>query len=264
MAASSSSSSASSSTSYQSQDPPPRAELWWDRIPSLKIVRPPRGPSVLALVFAPSPHRIPTGQYSPQVDERCFTYCSQNIAGRIQGNDPWCRTICFRRVFSHEVTRVLAHHRSQTVTHVPGKRPIIETKDEVETAPVNHPLPPEGQKYSGWLEMLLSDRFAGGDSEGPHEDETHMVLPEHGQRETKHWQEGWYLWWTNSRWAAQEKLDLMRRDLEGQTEWQRLKEKRNDEWARGAPLDEGAPEGVQVEPHPFEDLGNLPPFPDVS
>ncbi|KAI0808069.1 hypothetical protein C8Q74DRAFT_1230845 [Fomes fomentarius] len=237
------------SSSYQSQDPPPRPELWWDRLPSLKIVRPPRG------------------QFSPQVDERCFTYCSQSISGRLHGTDPWCRTICFRRVFTHEVNRVLAHHRTKTVNHVPGRKPIVEFKDEVESVPVNHPLPPEGQRYSGWLAMLL------GDSQRSQEDDPHGLVQEQAQRlerETKYWQEGWYLWWTSSRWASQEKLDLMHMDLKSQTEWQRLKDRRNDEWARGLPpfddpnAQHADGEHPQVELHPFEDLGNMPPFPNVT
>ncbi|RDX41421.1 hypothetical protein OH76DRAFT_1412160 [Lentinus brumalis] len=246
----SSSSSPPSSTSYQSQEPPPRQELWWDRLPSLKIVRPPKG------------------SFSPQVDERCFTFCSQSISGRIHGQDPWCRSICFRRVFKHEVERVLAHHRTQTLKHVPGKKPVLEVRDEVETAPVKHPLPPEGQRYSGWLAMLLGDRFGHGGGNGAGSGDDHDHEQAHTQRETKYWQEGWYLWWSNSRWAVQEKLDLMRRDLEGQSEWQRLKDRRNDEWARGVPpaLEEQGQQGdgQHHDVHPFEDLGNAPPFPDVA
>ncbi|TBU23834.1 hypothetical protein BD311DRAFT_673080 [Dichomitus squalens] len=244
-------SSGSSSSSYTSQDSPPRTELWWDRLPSLKIVRPPKGP------------------FSPQVDERCFTYCSQSITGRIHGNDPWCRTFCLRRVFLHEVSRVLSRHRTETVTHVPGrKQPIVETKEVVETQPLNHPLPPEGQRYSGWLAMLLDGKFSIGDGEeddGHHHDESDSALGpghSHPQRETKHWREGWYIWWSSSRWAAQEKLDLMRRDLEGQTDWQKLKERRNDEWARGVPPQEQT--SGEQELHPFQDMSNIPPFPDVS
>ncbi|RPD53412.1 hypothetical protein L226DRAFT_540469 [Lentinus tigrinus ALCF2SS1-7] len=248
----SSSSSSSSSSSYQSQEPPPRQELWWDRLPSLKIVRPPKGP------------------FSPQVDERCFTFCSQSISGRIHGQDPWCRSICFRRVFKHEVERVLSHHRTKTVTQAPGKKPVVEIKDVVEAVPLKHPLPPEGQRYSGWLAMLMGDRFgrpSGSDQHASADDHTHDhdQAQAHVQRETRYWQEGWYLWWSGSRWAAQEKLDLMRRDLEGQSEWQRLKDRRNDEWARGLPppgLEEKGQQAHDV--HPFEDVGNAPPFPDVT
>ena len=139
----------------------------------------------------------------------------------------------------------------------------METKEVPETAPVNHPLPPEGQRYSGWLSMLLQERFGDLDDETHDADHLHQPHP----TEMKYWQEGWYLWWSTSRWAAQEKLDLMRRDLQGQTDWQGFKDKKNEEWVKGAPPFEDQAQGHldgHTEPHPFEDLGNMQPFPDVS
>ncbi|KAI0332928.1 hypothetical protein GY45DRAFT_1359892 [Cubamyces sp. BRFM 1775] len=229
--------SSSSSTSYTSQDPPPRSELWWDRIPSIKIVRPPKGP------------------FSPQVDERCFTYCSQSITGRIHGHDPWCRTICIRKVFLHEVTRILSRHQTETIHKQPGKPTRREITEVIEAAPVNHPLPPEGQRYSGWLHAMFEATVGG--LVAPQEDSATGA----GPPETKYWKEGWYFWWSRSRWAAQERMDLMRRSLESQTEWQQLKERRNEEWERGASYDEHRlNEDVRV----LGDHGNAPPFPDVS
>ncbi|KAI0349968.1 hypothetical protein OH77DRAFT_1464639 [Trametes cingulata] len=225
-----------SSSSYTPKDPPPGIELWWDHLPSLKIIRPPKGP------------------FSPQVDERCFTYCSQSITGRIHGQDPWCRSLCVRRVFLHEVTRVLAHHHTQTVHKEPGKRPRVEITEVIEAAPVNHPLPPEGQRYSGWLHALL-----GRPSDVADTDPMHPGAQ--GKDELRYWKAGWYLWWSRSRWAAQEHFDLMRRSLESQTEWQRLKERRNEEWAHGATYDEGK---LVEDANRIDDLGNMPPFPDVS
>lgn len=35
---------------------------------------------------------------------------------------------------------------------------------------------------------------------------------------------------SNSRWAAQEKMDLMMCDLERQAEWQKYKDRANEEW----------------------------------
>ncbi|KAI0759978.1 hypothetical protein BD413DRAFT_674761 [Trametes elegans] len=245
--------SGSSSSSYTSQDPPPRSELWWDRLPSLKIVRPPKGP------------------FSPQVDERCLTFCSQSVTGRIHGHDPWCRTLCVRRVFLHEVTRVLALHRTQTVHHEPGKRPRVELTDNVDTAPVHHPLPPEGQRYSGWLHALVASSFSSSSHPSPdHPPHPHADAHGngnghgHGQgdpSDVRYWKAGWYLWWSRSRWAAQERMDLMRRSLEKQTEWQHFKDRRNDDWERGAPLDESR---FVDDVNRLDDLANVPPFPDVS
>ena len=153
------------------------------------------------------------------------------------------------------MNRVLSHHRSQTVKREPGRPTVVTIKDEVVTTPVHHPLPPEGQRYSGWLSMLIGDRF--DDPDDPHTTEGRLHLD---PLDVRHWQEGWYLWWSTSRWAAQERLDLMRRDLQGQAEWQTFKDKKNEEWAKGAPLtDDGHPDAS-----PFEDLGNAQPFPDVT
>ncbi|CDO76387.1 hypothetical protein BN946_scf184578.g4 [Trametes cinnabarina] len=228
-----SSSSSASASSYTSQEAPPRSELWWDRVPSLKIVRPPKGP------------------FSPKVDERCFTYCSQSVTGRIHGSDPWCRSLCIRKVFLHEVTRILARHTTETVQQRPGRPPRREITEVIETAPVHHPLPPEGQRYSGWLHALLGR---------PEHDASHPDAQEHGMGGMKYWKAGWYLWWSKSRWAAQERMDLMRRSLGSQTEWQQLKDRRNEEWQRGGAVDENRfNEDVQ---QLFD--ANQPPFPDVS
>ncbi|KAI8974008.1 hypothetical protein BD414DRAFT_498841 [Trametes punicea] len=232
---SSSSPSSPSPSSYTSQDPPPRSELWWDRLPSLKIVRPPKGP------------------FSPKVDERCFTYCSQSVTGRIHGHDPWCRSLCVRKVFMHEVTRILSRHTTQTVHKQPGKLPRREITETIETAPVHHPLPPEGQRYAGWMQALLGHSNDANDH-SPRTDE-------HAKAELKYWKAGWYLWWSKSRWAAQERMDLMRRSLGSQTEWQQMKERRNEEWERGASYDEHR---LNEDVHQLGDPGNQPPFPDVS
>ncbi|OJT14748.1 hypothetical protein TRAPUB_8696 [Trametes pubescens] len=210
------------SSSYTSHDPPPRSDLLWDRIPSLKILKPPKGP------------------FSQQVDERCLTFCSQSITGRIHGHDPWCRSLCVRRVFLHEVTRVLATHAH---AH-PSSSPV----------PVHYPLPPEGQRYSGWLHALV-----GGPSTDPAAD-GYGVLGDRDEPRT--WKAGWYLWWSRSRWAAQERFDQMRRSLEAQAEWEHLKARRNDEWAHGgAVYDEHR---IAEDANRIDDLGNMPPFPDVS
>lgn len=124
---------------------------------------------------------------SPQVDERCFIYCSQTSGNRARGNSPWCRTICFRRVFGHEV-----HDGS------------YDASNDVNGALKPHgplPLPHEGQPQEAFDEGMV------GDSE-----------------RTQYWKEGRYIWVSKSRWAAQEKLDSMMNDLPKQTAWMRYKE----------------------------------------
>ncbi|KAH7926967.1 hypothetical protein BV22DRAFT_1061876 [Leucogyrophana mollusca] len=130
----------------------------------------------------PSIHvvRPPSGRYSPHADEHCFTYCSQSAYGRAKNQEPWCRSLCIRRVFTHEVKKVLAHDK----------------------AVKPYPLPPEGQEADY----------------------------RHGPNDIRFWEEGWYLWTSKSRWAAQERLDLMMWDLGQQDHWQRHKDQVEREW----------------------------------
>ncbi|PCH36666.1 hypothetical protein WOLCODRAFT_140552 [Wolfiporia cocos MD-104 SS10] len=156
--------------------------IYWSQVPSIKIIRQPKG------------------RYSPAVDERCFTYCSQTARGRTEGREPWCRTVCVRHVFAHEVTRAFAAHKGQ----------------QPQSANNKIPLPPEGQHIPTLADILIGETREDGE-EPPPED-------------VRHWEEGYYLWLSKSRWATQEKLDLMMNDLERQSEWQRYKERMTEQW----------------------------------
>ena len=48
----------------------------------------------------------------------------------------------------------------------------------------------------------------------------------------RYWEPGWYLWSTTSRWAAQEQMDMMSRDLKWQSDWQKYKDNVNDDYRR--------------------------------
>ncbi|CCM04632.1 uncharacterized protein FIBRA_06816 [Fibroporia radiculosa] len=75
------------------------------------------------------------------------------------------------------------------------------------------------------------------------------------QDNVRHWDEGYYLWLSRSRWATQEKLDLMMRDLGNQAEWQRVKQQLMEEWeqqerqrkTKGASSMSDAAEGAQAQ-----------------
>ena len=121
------------------------------------------------------------------MDERCFIYCSQTSYNRARGSNPWCRTICFRRVFGHEV---------HDGTYDASKDVNGELKPKVPL-----PLPHEGQPR---------EAFDNGEVEDTDK--------------TQYWKEGRYIWVSKSRWAAQEKLDSMMADLPKQAEWMRYKE----------------------------------------
>jgi len=204
--------------------------IFWSHVPSIKIVRQPKG------------------RFSPQVDERCFTYCSQTVRGRTEQREPFCRTFCLRRVFSHEVTKAIAAHDGQK-----------------STVPLKYPLPPEGQRTPGLVDVLI----------GETEHESGRGNPE----EVRHWDEGYYVWFSKSRWAAQEKMDLMMYNLERHAAWQRYKQQVTEKWEqqeRQRGLKGSQPAGdataASSQPPPPQSSGTLRrgeavpkrPFPDMS
>nr|GAT57813.1 predicted protein [Mycena chlorophos] len=121
-------------------------------IPTLKVIEPPKG------------------TFSTRNDQWCLTYCSQNVAGRINNRSPWCRSICIRKVFSHEV-RNIVNFKNHKEIWADGK--------------ARYPLPPEGQPIN--LPPYLGGR--------------QIEDPEYGRKspgDVKYWDEGWYLWKSSS------------------------------------------------------------------
>ena len=153
----------------------------------------------------PRPHTLArTGRMSQTSDERCLTYCSQSINGRVERRPPWCRTLCIRRVFAHEVRNVIGISRHR------GALP---------DGTVKYPLPPEGQPRK---------------AAGPSGDETTRSNPESSslvEREVpptqvQYWEEGWYLWCSRSPRTSVEHLRLMGLDLAAQMKLMEVKEAR--------------------------------------
>lgn len=85
----------------------------------------------------------------------------------------------------------------------------------VQTYDLKYPLPPEGQP-----EGAVVDGIVGGPN----------VDGRPSARDVRFWEEGWYIWMSKSRWATQEKMDLMLLDLERQTKWMRAKELDERAW----------------------------------
>jgi len=81
------------------------------------------------------------------------------------------------------------------------------------------------------------------------------------EKDAKYWEEGWYLWHSKSRWAAQERLDLMMHDLAVQANWNKhmAKQKRDWEMERKGGRDLG-----QWEPPSMSIAAPRPPFWDPS
>jgi len=157
-----------------------------DRIPSIRLSVPPRG------------------RFSPSTSERCFTYCSQSHFGRAHGHEPKCYTFCLRRIFSHEVNRILT-----TVNYGPIMEP--------PTIPVDIPLPQEANTTLG---QYISDSTLvdASDDSAPY-----TPTPSQSENEQRHWQEGYYVWLSRSRQAASEHMSHMKRDLFQQSAYERCK-----------------------------------------
>ncbi|KAG6816578.1 hypothetical protein H0H87_004878 [Tephrocybe sp. NHM501043] len=151
----------------------------------------------------------PKGRFSPKTDEWCMTYCSQTINGRFHGKEPVCRSVCIRRVFAHEVKNLIAFKTHRNVGP-DGK--------------AMYPLPFEGQPAN-------VPRWLGGKparDEEPDDDEMlHVKSP---PEPTKYWDEGWYLWSSQNRWAIHDKLDSMKLDLGRQQQSIQQHQERRELW----------------------------------
>lgn len=149
-----------------------------------------KSPSVTSNVFFPKVTLFRRGLAwnSPQVDERCFIYCKQTSRGRARIDNPECRTICFRKVFGHEVSDGSYDTTDDPNADFKPRRSI--------------PLPGEGQH---------SDAVGDGEVE-----ET---------EKTRYWKEGRYIWTAKGgRWITHEKVDTMVLPLSEQARWMRHKE----------------------------------------
>ncbi|KAF8653291.1 hypothetical protein AX16_003993 [Volvariella volvacea WC 439] len=164
----------------------------------------------------------PGGRFSTTRDEWCFTYCSQNVHGRIYGKEPRCRSICVRRVFPHEVKNIASFKAHQSVGP-DGK--------------ARYPLPAEGQAAN--VPLLLGgkpvkeeeDEF--GSAHEPSSSSASSSAAEKSKKptvETKYWDEGWYVWTSKSRWAVYEKTDSMRMDLGQQQQMRARRDQQRELW----------------------------------
>jgi hypothetical protein len=165
-------------------------------------------------------------------DEWCWSFCSQNAQGRAGKREPSCRSFCIRRVFAHEVMKVVAQDSTE------GTRTTLES--------LKHPLPPEGQR---------ADQVPGGKSEN---DRYERKLRE---RDVKYWEEGWYFWGSKNKWGIYEKLKLMGLDLSEHTNWYKRMDKQRRDWDQNIP---GQLDKVPSESGPPCVIAPLRPYPDPS
>ncbi|KAI5117197.1 hypothetical protein M0805_004967 [Coniferiporia weirii] len=178
------------------------------------------------------------GKFSPKTDERCFTWCSQSVRGRHEGADPWCRSVCVRRVFAHEVRQLTSHFSNDAAAHRRASLGVspVASQSGAGAGVVDHPLPPEGQPESAIVDGIvggppaLSSPVSSGSGSGSFNPPRSSGGGEEAEG-VRYWREGWYVWMTKNRWAAQERMDLMMLDLEKQTAWMRTKEQEERAWA---------------------------------
>jgi len=147
----------------------------------------------------------PKGRFSLQTDEWCLTYCSQSVTGRIHSKEPFCRSICIRKIFPHEVKNIVAFKSHRNVG-TDGK--------------AMYPLPSEGQPPN-------VPRYLGG---SPAEDDDDDIFPKKSIDGVKTWDEGWYLWTSDSRLAIHEKTDMMLMDLDQQRRLAEHMDQRREVW----------------------------------
>lgn len=147
------------------------------------------------------------GRFSPATSERCFTYCSQSHIGRAHGSEPKCYTFCLRRIFNHEVGRVLTSA---------DYGPVIKSP----TISANVPLP---QEANTTLSQYISDPARAEVSDGSASSSSHASTSPQPENKQQHWQEGYYVWLSRSRQAASEHMSHMKRDLFQQSAYERSK-----------------------------------------
>jgi len=105
------------------------------------------------------------------------------------------------------------------------------------SVPVKYKLPVEGQprqsRNAGPSSLRdVSDVDADEDSPSPSRHGS-SSSGDNDEDKVRHWEPGWYLWSTTSRWAAQEQMDMMSRDLKWQADWQKYKHTVNEDHRRG-------------------------------
>jgi len=132
-----------------------------------------------------------------------MTYCSQSVTGHIHGKEPYCRSLCVRKVFPHEVCNVIAFKQHKQVD---------------QSGKAAYPLPTEGQ-------LANLPHILGG--EPPEDDSNHKPQLRHN---SKNWDKGLYLWTGKGPMAAHQKINSMSLDFEHQRQFVEMRQRRREMW----------------------------------
>lgn len=104
------------------------------------------------------------------------------------------------------------------------------------SVPVKYKLPVEGQpkqRRNGGPSSLRDVSNVDADEDSPSPSRRGQASSSDSDEDkARYWEPGWYLWSTTSRWAAQEQMDMMSRDLKWQSDWQKYKDNVNDDYKR--------------------------------
>jgi len=104
------------------------------------------------------------------------------------------------------------------------------------SVPVKYKLPVEGQpkqSRNGGPSSLRDVSNVDADEDSPSPSRRGQASSSGSDEDkARYWEPGWYLWSTTSRWAAQEQMDMMSRDLKWQSDWQKYKDNVNDDYRR--------------------------------
>jgi len=121
------------------------------------------------------------------------------------------------------------------------------------SVPVKYKLPIEGQpkqSRNAGPSSLQDVSDVGTDEDSPSTSRHGWSSSDSDEDKARYWEPGWYLWSTTSRWAAQEQMDMMSRDLKWQSDWQKYKDDVNDDYRKRHgkgedELEDGGKERVQ-------------------
>lgn len=122
------------------------------------------------------------------------------------------------------------------------------------SVPVKYKLPIEGQpkqSRNAGPSSLQDVSDVGTDEDSPSTSRHGWTSSSDSDEDkARYWEPGWYLWSTTSRWAAQEQMDMMSRDLKWQSGWQKYKDDVNDDYRKRHgkgedELEDGGKERVQ-------------------
>jgi hypothetical protein len=127
------------------------------------------------------------------------------------------------------------HELQDAIRAYEKDHPKLQGKIEASVA-VKYKLPMEGQprqsRNSGPSSLQdVSDVDADEDSPSSSRNGWSSSNDDNEDK-VRYWEPGWYLWSTTSRWAAQEQMDMMSRDLKWQSDWQKYKGNVNDDYRR--------------------------------